>query len=77
MGLVIATGLTICTLFTLFVVPAVYMLLAADHHEKNQQNGKDTKGGPTGGSGTPNGNPPPHFPVPAKWPEDPSILTTL
>jgi multidrug efflux pump len=31
MGLVIATGLAIGTLFTLFVVPAVYMLIAADH----------------------------------------------
>jgi multidrug efflux pump len=31
MGLVIATGLSIGTLFTLFVVPAFYMLLAADH----------------------------------------------
>jgi multidrug efflux pump len=31
MGLVIATGLAIGTLFTLFVVPAVYMLVAADH----------------------------------------------
>ena len=30
MGLVIATGLSIGTLFTLFVVPAVYMLLATD-----------------------------------------------
>jgi multidrug efflux pump len=33
MGLVIATGLAIGTLFTLFVVPAVYLLLAATHHE--------------------------------------------
>ena len=32
MGLVIATGIAIGTLFTLFVVPAVYMVLAADHH---------------------------------------------
>src|SRR5438067_2152399 len=32
MGLVIATGRSIGTLFTLFVVPAFYMLLAADHH---------------------------------------------
>ena len=32
MGLVISTGLSIGTLFTLFVVPAFYMLLAADHH---------------------------------------------
>jgi len=31
MGLVIASGLTVGTLFTLFVVPAVYMWLAADH----------------------------------------------
>ena len=32
MGMVIATGIAIGTLFTLFVVPAFYMLLAADHH---------------------------------------------
>jgi multidrug efflux pump len=32
MGLVIASGLAIGTLFTLFVVPAVYMLIAEDHH---------------------------------------------
>ena len=31
MGLVIASGLAIGTLFTLFVVPAVYLLLATDH----------------------------------------------
>jgi multidrug efflux pump len=29
---VISTGLAIGTLFTLFVVPAFYMLLATDHH---------------------------------------------
>jgi multidrug efflux pump len=34
MGLVIASGLAIGTVFTLFVVPAMYMLLGADHsHE--------------------------------------------
>jgi multidrug efflux pump len=32
MGLVIASGISIGTLFTLFVVPAVYMLIAEDHH---------------------------------------------
>jgi multidrug efflux pump len=32
MGVVIASGLSIGTLFTLFVVPAVYLLLATDHH---------------------------------------------
>ncbi|MGF6472390.1 efflux RND transporter permease subunit [Paraburkholderia youngii] len=33
-GLVIFTGLSIGTLFTLFVVPSMYMLLGAEHHEK-------------------------------------------
>ncbi len=32
MGLVIFTGMSIGTLFTLFVVPAFYLLLASDHH---------------------------------------------
>ena len=32
MGVVIASGLAIGTLFTLFVVPAVYLVLAGDHH---------------------------------------------
>jgi multidrug efflux pump len=31
MGLVIFTGLSIGTLFTLFVVPAMYMFVAADN----------------------------------------------
>jgi multidrug efflux pump len=35
MGLVIATGIGIGTLFTLFVVPAVYMMLGEDHHKIN------------------------------------------
>ena len=30
-GLVIATGISIGTLFTLFVVPAVYVMMAGDH----------------------------------------------
>ena len=34
MGLVIFTGISIGTLFTLFVVPAVYILIGADHHEE-------------------------------------------
>lgn len=32
MGLVITTGLSIGTLFTLFVVPAVYMVIGTQHH---------------------------------------------
>jgi multidrug efflux pump len=35
MGLVIMTGISIGTLFTLFVVPAMYMFLAAEHAKKN------------------------------------------
>jgi multidrug efflux pump len=33
-GLVISTGLSIGTLFTLFVVPGVYMLVGADHSQR-------------------------------------------
>lgn len=36
MGLVIATGISIGTMFTLFVVPAMYLWLASDHHEKRE-----------------------------------------
>ena len=43
MGLVIATGLAIGTLFTLFVVPAVYLLMAANHSaEKVAQPERET-----------------------------------
>ena len=35
MGLVIASGLSIGTLFTLFVVPTIYLLLAADHSRRS------------------------------------------
>jgi multidrug efflux pump len=34
MGLVIASGLSIGTLFTLFVVPGMYMLLAAERNHE-------------------------------------------
>ena len=37
MGLVIATGLSIGTLFTLFVVPAVYLLIGTDHSREAEQ----------------------------------------
>ena len=44
MGLVIASGLSIGTMFTLFVVPAVYMMLAADHsHEARAQALRDAE----------------------------------
>jgi multidrug efflux pump len=34
MGIVIVTGMTVGTFFTLFVVPSVYMLIARDHGRK-------------------------------------------
>jgi len=46
MGLVISTGLSIGTLFTLFVVPAFYMLLAADHHLEGAAKHDDALGEP-------------------------------
>ena len=36
MGLVISTGLSIGTLFTLFVVPAMYLFIGANH-SKNRE----------------------------------------
>ncbi|MDB5829997.1 MAG: multidrug efflux protein [Variovorax sp.] len=42
MGLVIFTGLSIGTLFTLFVVPAMYLLLAADHKASEADAPADT-----------------------------------
>jgi len=37
LGLVIATGLAIGTLFTLFVVPAVYVMIGADHSRRVEE----------------------------------------
>ena len=37
MGLVIFSGLSIGTLFTLFVVPAVYLLIATDHSRRAER----------------------------------------
>jgi multidrug efflux pump len=34
-GLVLVGGMTIGTLFTLFIVPSLYMLIAKEHHEKS------------------------------------------
>jgi multidrug efflux pump len=39
MGLVIATGMSVGTLFTLFVVPTAYSLLARDHHADREKLG--------------------------------------
>ncbi len=34
-GLVLVGGMSIGTIFTLFIVPSLYMLLAKEHHEKS------------------------------------------
>jgi multidrug efflux pump len=44
MGLVIFTGLSIGTLFTLFVVPAMYLAIAARHRKEENEDAPDTHG---------------------------------
>ena len=46
MGLVIASGISIGTLFTLFVVPAVYMLIAEDHHATREAEAAESAAAP-------------------------------
>jgi multidrug efflux pump len=36
-GLIIFSGLSIGTLFTLFVVPAVYMMIGSEHHHAAEE----------------------------------------
>ena len=48
MGLVIATGVAIGTLFTLFVVPAMYLLLAEDHSQRAAGDALPAAGGHAG-----------------------------
>ena len=43
-GVVIASGLSIGTLFTLFVVPAVYLMLAATHRAGSTEEVQDATG---------------------------------
>jgi multidrug efflux pump len=47
MGIVLSTGLSIGTLFTLFIVPAVYILLGADHAKDRAK--ASAKGDPSAG----------------------------
>jgi multidrug efflux pump len=44
MGVVIASGVAIGTLFTLYVVPAVYLLVAADHSTKSLPQDEASRG---------------------------------
>jgi multidrug efflux pump len=50
MGIVLFTGLSIGTLFTLFIVPAVYILIGADHHKDRAK--AEAKGDPAAGTST-------------------------
>jgi len=43
-GLVLVPGMAIGTLFTLFVVPSIYMLLAKDHREDRLRRGEPAEG---------------------------------
>jgi hypothetical protein len=47
MGLVIMGGIAIGNIFTLFAVPGMYMLLAADHARANRGEGLPKGGFPT------------------------------
>src|SRR6201999_4514131 len=40
-GIVLVGGMTIGTLFTLFVVPSVYVLVAKDHRKERAGNGEE------------------------------------
>ncbi|MEY2540338.1 MAG: multidrug efflux pump [Verrucomicrobiota bacterium] len=44
-GLVLVGGMTIGTIFTLFIVPSLYMLIAKEHHEKSLGEAEDESGG--------------------------------
>jgi multidrug efflux pump len=54
MGLVIFTGISIGTLFTLFVVPAMYLLLGEDHQTRRERDRE------RGAAGLPPPEPQPH-----------------
>jgi multidrug efflux pump len=43
-GLVVSTGLMVGTCFTLFILPAFYLLLAVDHHKHTQEGGSSPEG---------------------------------
>ncbi|HWH81514.1 MAG TPA: efflux RND transporter permease subunit [Burkholderiaceae bacterium] len=51
MGLVIFTGLSIGTLFTLFVVPAMYLFIGADHSHQRRDSGAPGTVAPAGQPG--------------------------
>ncbi len=54
-GLVIAAGMTIGTLFTLFVTPAVYTYVAREHRAEGAGHGAAAATAPAGGAAEPSG----------------------
>ena len=42
-GIVVVMGMLVGTLFTLFVLPTIYTLLAADHRPKRQEDDTDER----------------------------------
>ncbi len=46
-GLVLVGGMTIGTIFTLFIVPSLYVLLAKEHHEKPTGDGDEEEAEPS------------------------------
>jgi multidrug efflux pump len=53
-GVVLVGGMTIGTLFTLFVVPSVYVLIAKDHsHEREAREGRPADAAPDNGVSSP------------------------
>jgi multidrug efflux pump len=53
MGLVLFTGLAIGTLFTLFVVPAMYVFIGADHGHEARARGHASDSPGIGGTPAP------------------------
>jgi multidrug efflux pump len=62
-GLVLVGGMTIGTIFTLFIVPSLYMLLAKNHNEHNTDGGGDEQ----------DINEPEHAQEPARQLEEPAL----
>jgi len=50
-GLVLVGGMAIGTLFTLFVVPSIYMLVARDHNRKQESRAREAAGNADTGAG--------------------------
>src|SRR6185295_18305026 len=54
-GIVIAAGMTIGTIFTLFVTPAVYTYVAREHRAEGAAHGATATTAPAGGAAEPSG----------------------